>query len=76
MDEDNNRDASQAKANDAMDRILDAVLARYAAVEPRPGLEGRILANLRTPPESSSARAWWTLGLTAAVAAVIVISIA
>lgn len=31
---------------DALDRELDAALAKYAAVEPRSGLEARVLANL------------------------------
>jgi hypothetical protein len=32
---------------DEFDRMLDAALAKYAAVEPRTGLEERVLANLR-----------------------------
>ena len=35
------------RKQDEFDRMLDAALAKYAAVEPRTGLEERVLANLR-----------------------------
>ncbi len=35
------------KTHDELDRMLDAALAKYAAAEPRAGLEARVLANLR-----------------------------
>ena len=59
-------------ADDDLDRVLDVALAKYAAVEPRPGLAGRILANLRTQPGVSRS-AWWTWSLTAAVAVIVVV---
>ncbi|MGH9863658.1 MAG: hypothetical protein ACRD35_09580 [Candidatus Acidiferrales bacterium] len=40
---DNKRDAF-------LDQLLDAALARYAQVEPRPGLEERLLAGVRAEP--------------------------
>jgi hypothetical protein len=43
---------------DELDRKLDAALSKYAAVEPRDGLEERILAGLRQPAQVM-ARAWW-----------------
>ena len=45
-DENQNHDW-QAAERDPLDRDLDAALAKYAAVEPRAGLEDRVLANLR-----------------------------
>jgi hypothetical protein len=59
-----------------LDRTLDGVLAKYAAVEPRAGLEGRILANLRAERGDVPERSWWSWGLAAAVAAVFVVAIA
>jgi hypothetical protein len=38
---------------------LDAALAKYAAVEPRAGLEHRVLANLRAERERAVQREWW-----------------
>jgi len=63
-----------------LDSTLDAALARYAAVEPRPGLEERVLANLRAEraqvPDRSRWRvyciAWSMVGALAAVVVVVV----
>ena len=41
-----------------IDEMLDSLLANYSSAEPRPGLETRILANLREP-EKQSAQGWW-----------------
>ena len=60
---------------DELDRILDAALARYAAVEPREGLEQRVLANLRAVPPIPE-RAWWRWGVIAAVVAVFLATLA
>lgn len=67
-----NRDSRNAD----LDRILDTALAKYAAVEPRAGLEGRILANLRAERSQVRSRSWWKWGLAAAVAAMFVIALA
>lgn len=56
-----------------LDRALDAALAKYATAEPRAGLEERILANLRADREQVTAQTWWRWGLTAALAAVLVV---
>jgi len=64
------------KNYDELDDALDAALAKYAAVEPRAGLEGRILARLRTQPEPAPDRAWWHWGVIATVAAVLLITVA
>ncbi len=40
---------------DRLDSSLDAALAEYGRCEPRPGLEGRVLASLRSNPRLP----WW-----------------
>jgi hypothetical protein len=60
------------KKQDELDSILDTALAKYAASEPRPGLEDRVLANLRTQQTRTSASAWWRWSAAAALAVVIV----
>jgi len=58
-----------------LDRELDAALAKYAAVEPRPGIEERILANLRAEREHAKEPSWWRWPVVAALAAVFVVSV-
>lgn len=58
----------------AFDRELDTALAKFAAVEPREGLEERILANLRLKQERA-AHSWWRWPAVAALAAVIVMAL-
>jgi hypothetical protein len=41
-----------------IDDLLDSLLANYSSAEPRPGLETRILANLREAKKESS-QGWW-----------------
>jgi hypothetical protein len=57
---------------DELDHELDVALARYAAAEPRTGLEERILANMRAERAQVADRAWWRWGLAAAAAVVVV----
>jgi hypothetical protein len=52
------------------DRKLDAALARYAAIEPRTGLEERILANLRAERARKVGRASWHWSFAAAAAVI------
>jgi hypothetical protein len=61
---------------DELDRILDAALAKYATAEPREGLEGRILAALRTERTRLTKPTWWRWSVMAALAAVIVVALA
>ena len=61
---------------DELDHKLDVALARYAAVEPRTGLEERILANMRAARAQVADRTWWHWGLAAAVTAVVVVAMA
>ena len=51
---------------DSLDAGLDAALAKYAAVEPRAGLEERVLANLRAERARAPERSWWRWGFAAA----------
>lgn len=64
------------KTHDELDRMLDAALAKYAAAEPRAGLEARVLANLRTERARVADRTWWRWGLAAAALAVVVVTVA
>jgi hypothetical protein len=55
-----------------IDSLLDVALHRYGAVEPRPGLEGRILVGVQGPTERSAMGwAWWPIIATVAVALVV-----
>ncbi len=56
------------------EQFLDKALARYGDVEPRPGLEARILAKLQDA-DSASARPWHGWRWAAVAAAVVVIAI-
>ena len=72
------RRSERLSENDALDRELDAALAKYVAVEPRAGLEERVLANFRAQREHAPARVWgrWqALGLAAAVLVVAALSL-
>ena len=62
--------------NDALYRELDAALAKYAAVEPRAGIEERVLANLRAERTRVADRGWWRWGVAATAAAVIAVAVA
>jgi hypothetical protein len=69
-DRQHHQGSCQSLDGDALDRELDAALAKYAAVEPRPGLEERVLANLSAERKQASAHSWLRWGVVAAVAAV------
>ncbi len=58
-----------------MDEMLDSLLANYSTAEPRPGLENRILANLREA-EKKAQYGWWNFKWlwAGAVAAAIVMA--
>jgi hypothetical protein len=58
---------------DALDRALDAALAKYAAVEPRPGLEPHILAQLQSERRTIPIHSWWQWGAAGAIAAIFII---
>lgn len=54
-----------------LDDQLDAALAKYAAVEPRTGLEERILANLKSQQNSPTRVAWWRWAAVVAAALIV-----
>jgi len=59
-----------------IERLLDSALAQYGKVEPRMGLESRVLANLRAERQQMTFRKrwhWWALGLASAAALVAII---
>ncbi|HME35405.1 MAG TPA: hypothetical protein VKF84_09210 [Candidatus Sulfotelmatobacter sp.] len=61
--------------HDELDRTLDAALAKYAAVEPRAGLEDRILANLQAERTRLPNRAWWRWGYAVAMVVALIVAI-
>lgn len=75
--EDNDRQQHQGSCQswdgDVLDRELDAALAQYA-VEPRPGLGERVLANLSAERKQRSAHSWWRWGAVAAIAALLMVT--
>lgn len=54
-----------------LDEMLDALLASYSSVEPRPGLEGRILAHVQDATVEAGPQTWWNLKWVWAGAAVV-----
>jgi len=60
--------------NDLLERVLDRALAKYAAAEPRTGLEDRVLANLRTERRHSLERSWWRWSAAVALAVMIIVT--
>jgi hypothetical protein len=64
------------RKQDELDSTLDAALANYAAVEPRAGLENRVLSNLRAERSPVPDRAWWRWSVAGALIAVVVVALA
>jgi hypothetical protein len=60
--------ASNFEGRNPLDDQLDAALAKYAAVEPRIGLEARILANLKAQQHAASPIGWWRWAASLATA--------
>jgi hypothetical protein len=77
MTETNHRQNSQSQnlRNSALDRELDAALAKLASVEPRAGLDERVLANLHIEQERTAEHSWWRWPAVAALAAAMVVSV-
>ena len=59
----------------AIDDQIDAALAKYAAIEPRAGLEERVLANWRAQKKSSGRAAWWHWAVAGVAAALVVVTL-
>jgi hypothetical protein len=58
------------------DSMLDAALAKYAAVEPRTGLDERVLVNLRAEQARVPDNTWWRWSVATAVMAAMVVALA
>ena len=58
------------RKHDELDSTLDTALAQYAAVEPRAGLEDRVLANLRAGSARAAERWWWRWSIASAAVAI------
>jgi hypothetical protein len=59
--------------NEPLDHALDTALVKYAAAEPRAGLEDRILANLRAQERQSAGPIWWRWIAIGAVAMLVAV---
>lgn len=70
---DHKRVTDRQDAGDDLDRLLDAALAKYARIEPRAGLENRVLATLHAERSQVPQRAWWRWSVAGAVAVVVVV---
>jgi hypothetical protein len=58
------------------DKWLDAALKQFGASEPRPGLEGRVLASIRSKRERATVRPWTRWAALAFAAGMLLISAA
>lgn len=65
----------QTPCLDDLDRVLDATLAKYASVEPRTGLEDRVLTHLRSGSLRPTRHFWLKWGLAGAMAAIAVVAV-
>lgn len=72
------RNENHNSRGDELDRLLDGALKQYGAVQPREGLEGRILARLRSQSAEPASHAWWrwVTAATAVAALAVIISMA
>ncbi|MGA8510748.1 MAG: hypothetical protein WB762_34485 [Candidatus Sulfotelmatobacter sp.] len=64
------------RRKDELDSMLDAALVKYAAGEPRVGLENRVLSNLRAEGSRVPDRAGWRWSVAEALLAVVVVALA
>jgi hypothetical protein len=60
---------------DPFSRELDTALAKYSAVEPRTGLEARVLANLQAQRDYVLTRSWWRWSFVSATAVLAAVAI-
>jgi hypothetical protein len=74
MDDQNMLRGKQQSHPDDLDLMLDVALAQYRAVEPRAGLEERVLANLRAHEQEPASKHWFTWPALAVVAALALIA--
>ncbi len=72
------RGRSEVREHAGLDRELDLALAKYASIQPRPGLAERVLANLRAEHQLATPRRFWrwsVLTATAALAAALIVTL-
>jgi hypothetical protein len=72
---DNNSRHRPMNQQNALDRELDAALAKLATVEPRAGLEQRVLANLRAEQSHASTLSWSRWPAIAALLTILVLTL-
>ena len=58
-----------------IDALLDSALKQYGSAEPRPGLENRVLANLRDERQRMTTRRWQCWPAVAVVTAICMVAI-
>lgn len=73
MEERNQNPYKESQVQEDLDRALDAALAEYSSVEPRPGLGQRIMANLNAQSPVVTSLAWWRYGLAVGFAVVLLV---
>lgn len=61
---------------DTLDLALDAALVEYSDVEPRAGLEQRILAHLQSKGARLLSRSWWRWSAAGAIAVLLALTVA
>jgi len=63
------------KRDDDVEQWLDSALSQYGKVEPRIGLESRVLASLQAESNriTSRRRWWWAIGAVAAAVAIVAV---
>ena len=72
-DQERNLRAQKLEESDP-DRTLDVLLAKYSAVEPRAGLEARVLAHVYAQPSKADGFIRWRWGLAAVVALALLVA--
>lgn len=67
------RDEGRTNNEHEVEQWLDAAICQYSKVEPRTGLENRVLANLQAERGRTAMqrRWWWTAGTVAVAAAIV-----
>jgi hypothetical protein len=70
------RENERPNEKDALDLALDAALRQYAAVEPRAGLEQRVLAQLQSESARLRNRSWLQWCAAGAIAALLALTLA
>jgi hypothetical protein len=78
MEEQNQERGSDGydQAGDELESVLDAALGKYTGVEPRAGLEERVLANLRAERILVADHGWWQWRWAVALAAIVAVVVA